>query len=169
MDYAAFRNKYLGTKNDYDGKFGYQCVDLVKLWAREGWKLQPKAVGHSKGYAKFVFQYNDSMLTSEQAVRIANQPKLVPPQGAIIVFDSAKKNAAGHIAIVDKANLNEITVLEQNGGSGNGDGQGTNAIRLKTYSYGSNGSGVGAVLGWLVPKKGAPNGGSGKITDRAFV
>ncbi len=171
MDYAAFKQKYAGKKYDYDGVHGYQCVDLVKLWAKEGWKLTPESVGHSTGYAKNVFIFTDSMLKDNVVTRIANKPRLVPPQGAIIVFDSANSNGSGHIAIVESATLKEVVVLEQNGGSGNGSGTGTNAIRVKKYGYGSNGSVVGAVLGWLVPKKGAANGasGGGTVTNTRYV
>jgi hypothetical protein len=31
MNYNEFKQKYLGTFQDTDGAYGYQCVDLVKL------------------------------------------------------------------------------------------------------------------------------------------
>ncbi len=170
MDYAAFKLKYAGSKQDYDNKHGYQCVDLAKLWAKEGWILKPSSVGHN-GYAKEVFKHSDSMLSSKVVLRIPYKNNIVPPQGAIIIFDSAAKNKVGHIAVVDHADSKNVTVLEQNGGTGNGDGKGSNAIRLKSYVYGANGSGVGAVLGWLIPIQ-KPANGSEKYTapsKRYFV
>lgn len=163
MEYAKFKSKYIGTKQDYDGKYGYQCVDLVKLWANEGWKIKPSAVGHT-GYAKEVFLYSDSMLSSKVVQRIANQPKLVPPQGAIIVFNSTPKNKIGHIAVVDVADLKSVTVLEQNGSTGNGTGKGNDAIRTKTYGYEN-------VLGWLIPNAPISSGGvkdSGSQSSKTY-
>ncbi len=166
MKYGNFRDKYKGQKFDYDGAFGYQCVDLVKLWARDGWGLKPHSVGEPGGYAKNVISIPTSMLRSDAVYRIVYRCPIVPPQGAIIVFDAARKNPAGHIAIVDRSDNYKVTVLEQNGGNASGDGQGANAIRLKTYGYGPNSSGVGAVLGWLIPRKGPVDGSSGgRIPD----
>ena len=154
MNYATFKSTYVGTKIDYDKAYGFQCVDLVRIWAKEGWGLTSGAVG---GSAKFAFTKN-SMLKLADVLRTANADNLVPLQGSIIVFDSAEKNKYGHIAIVDSANVNEVSVLEQNGGSGTGDGKDANAIRLKTYKYSANSKGVGKVLGWLTPKSGSAAG-----------
>lgn len=156
MNYHTFKSQYLGTRHDYDGVYGFQCVDLAKLWAEKGWGQKPKKVGYSGG-AKEVMKHSDSMLTSEQAIRIPNTPSGVPPTGAIIVFNSAPKNVYGHIAVVDSADTKQVTVLEQNA-NGRGDGLGTGAIRLKSYSYAGNGKGVGKVLGWLIPIKRSPIG-----------
>lgn len=164
MDYAKFKSTYIGKKFDYDGKYGYQCVDLAKLWSKEGWNLKPGAVGHT-GSAKDVFIYSDSMLSSKEVQRIKNQPKLAPPQGAIIVFNSTSKNKYGHIAVVDKSDLKNVIVLEQNGSTGNGSGEGNDAIRLKTYDY-SN------VLGWLIPNPPrSPNGvtNSGTSNSKTYL
>jgi hypothetical protein len=160
MNYYSFKSQYLGKRYDYDKVYGYQCVDLAKLWAFAGWGLKPHAVGHG-GHAKNVFNHADSMLSSKVARRIPNTPTGIPPTGAIIVFDSAPKNIYGHIAVVEKADTNRVTVLEQNA-NGKGDGRGTGAIRVHTYKYTANGAGVGKVLGWLIPVRGdasatAPN------------
>ena len=32
MNYKEFVNTYLGKATDYDGGYGVQCVDLIKLY-----------------------------------------------------------------------------------------------------------------------------------------
>jgi len=35
LSHNQFLDKYLRTSPDYDGIFGYQCVDLARLYSKE--------------------------------------------------------------------------------------------------------------------------------------
>lgn len=71
----------------------------------------------------------------------------MPNPGAIIFFDATKANPYGHVAVVESATVNTVTVIEQNAGSGNGNGIGGNAITRRTVGYTAS-AGRGKCLGW---------------------
>jgi hypothetical protein len=152
MTFTEFLTKYLGTRLDFDLVFGYQCVDVAKAYANMVWEVPVRAVGYSGG-AKDIMKPN-SMMPDSEVQRIPNTPTGVPPQGAIIIFDAASANPHGHVGICVSADLNTVTILEQNGGKGSGTGTGADVIRQRTYKYTANTAGVGKVLGWVIPKNG---------------
>jgi hypothetical protein len=116
------------------------------------WDIGTKAVGYSGG-AKDMLRAG-STFYDQDVNRIQNTPNGIPPKGAIVVFDGSIWNKWGHTGVVVDADINRITILEQNGGLGKGFGFSTDAVRYCKYKYTWNSFGVGKVLGWIVPKNG---------------
>ncbi|MBB1578930.1 MAG: CHAP domain-containing protein [candidate division SR1 bacterium] len=122
--YNTFREKRIGKRVDYDGVYGYQCVDFAKFYidtclglGRVGRLGNAKDTPNAPFFADWekIWGTNDLM------------------QGDIIVKTRGKY---GHIAIVDRIANGMIYVLEQNGsGKNSGSGEGENAIRLKGYPF----------------------------------
>lgn len=120
--YNTFRDKRLWQRVDYDWVYGYQCVDLAKLYLEwlGFWKVW--ALGNAK-------QVPQSKLFNTGREKIVGTNNVM--QGDIIIRTQEKY---GHIAIVDRIVWEFVHVLEQNG-SGKNSGSGTwdNAIRIHAY------------------------------------
>ena len=135
-----------GKRVDFDGVYGYQCVDLIRHFFREVYKenLGP-TWGSARGWwLNSVGNFNSRYKRVENNLQDQNQ---VPRAGDIIFFDGGRH---GHVWIVVTGykGENRIDVLEQNGGSGNGDGLWNNSIRVHSYTYNRNAPLIGNVLGW---------------------
>lgn len=108
---------------DWDGAYGNQCEDLAQFWN--------KILGGSPftgATADLIYNQPQNIYT-----QVPNQPDNFPLAGDIIVWNWP------HVAIVLSADVNSITVLEQNDPT-NG------SCQVKTYNY--NG-----VIGWLHPNQ----------------
>lgn len=120
--YTNFRNKRVGKRVDYDGAFGFQCVDLAKQY-----------IGEALGFGKVWALWNAKAMPNNPF--FANWEKIKGTknlmQGDIIIRSQGKY---GHVAIVDHIRDGKVYVLEQNGsGKNSGSGLGENAIRIKGY------------------------------------
>jgi hypothetical protein len=155
MNYNEFYNQVQGKPLNYNNipaGSPCQCVSLSKAYSDWVWGLKTHSIGYSGG-AKDILKPN-AIWDDSDVQRIPNTPTGIPPQGAIASFDGASNNQYGHTGVVVSANMFELTIIEQNGGMGKGQGLGSDAPRLKTYKYTANSSGVGKVLGWVIPKNG---------------
>lgn len=125
----SFITRLLGKKVDtdnYPAYNKYQCVDLVKQWAKEnGWKITSGNALYYRGNADGI---NYSWCP--------NYIWAVPRPGDIIVFDLSR---LGHIGIVVSANVFVVKVFEQNNPLGS-------ACHLRNYNYIRP-----KCLGWLRP------------------
>lgn len=135
MSILTFAPKWLGKRTDIDGVFGFQCVDLIKQFAKDEYGFNPGPWGNAIDYWT---NTNHPLLSKFD--RVASQS---PIEGDIIVFKGTKTNPFGHIAIA----VNSTTMLEQNGAAGDGDGKGGDEIRYRAIPTTS-------ILGILRPKKG---------------
>lgn len=125
---------------DYDGSYGYQCVDAVQYYLKNCLQVTPK----------FNFNYAYEVYTKDiygdRLQKIPNKLLNYPQKGDIIIWGKERNGYAGHIAIVLKATRTSITVVEQNF-----DGKGKTrtkadaykGVREHTYTNYKN------VLGWL--------------------
>jgi hypothetical protein len=130
MTHEAFIKKYLGRFTDYDGKWGNQCVDLIRRYTTdvlgvEAYKAIPAAPTAKAIYTNF----RDNAYFK----KVANTPNGIPKQGDLIFFKTSLVwrwlyGFAGHTAVVHSADLMTVTVLEQNYPTGG-------AIRLFKRSY----------------------------------
>lgn len=123
--YTDFRNEWLGRRIDYDGGYGFQCVDLAKLYL-------DKVVGLGKigslGDAKNVA--NNRLFAKGREI-IKGTDDLM--QWDIIIRTKGKY---GHIAIVDHIAGGKVYVLEQNGSwKSSWSWIWPNAIRIQPYSF----------------------------------
>lgn len=146
--YQQFKNQFLGKKIDFDGSYGYQCVDLNRYFANKVLGITMNIVGGT-AYAGWLNQSNTYPSNFWQ--KIEKTIDVIPPTGAFIHLAPTSGNSAGHIALVDKADKNTVWFLEQNG-IGGGTGIGSNAIRVQSTNY-LDQKGYGKVLGWYVPKE----------------
>lgn len=96
MTYDEFVKQYNGKSIDYDGSYGVQCTDLVKLYAEK--VLGVSAGSASWGNAKYYYTNTPSKL-KKVTTRIANTASFIPKKGDIMVWNGNVGNGAGHVAI----------------------------------------------------------------------
>jgi chaperonin cofactor prefoldin len=132
MTLNEFVTKYKGKGIDFDGHFGFQCVDLYRQYVQEVLEVpqSPGVTGAKDIWTSYLPEHFD---------RILNTPEGIPQAGDIMIWGS-DYGQYGHVAVVISATINTITCFSQN------DPLGTLSIIKKYLSY--NG-----VLGWLHPKE----------------
>lgn len=107
MTLTQFINKYLGTKVDFDGQHGYQCVDLYRQYLKD--VLNETQTPPVEG-AKDIFEKSGNLSVTVDSA-LADYSK-----GDILIWNSSKTNKYGHVAIlVDIYNTKYFIVLEQDG------------------------------------------------------
>lgn len=110
MTLDEFVKEYEGKKIDYDGSYGAQCVDLVRLYIQLVWGLpQPKSIISAyEAYTRWL-RCGDGFneISWKSITKIA--------RGDIIVFPPTDTNSHGHIAIVLDVTRDEVLCFEQNG------------------------------------------------------
>lgn len=95
MNYQEFINTYNGKAIDYDGGYGVQCVDLIKLYLDKVFNIKIGAIGNAEAYWR---RYNEIPALKNNFVRIANTPSFIPKKGDIVIWGTGlSKN--GHVAI----------------------------------------------------------------------
>ena len=110
MTLDKFVKEYEGKKIDYDGSYGAQCVDLVRLYIHLVWNLpQPKSIISAyEAYTRWLRCGNGfNEISWKSITKIA--------RGDIIVFPPTDTNSHGHIAIVLDVTGDEVLCFEQNG------------------------------------------------------
>lgn len=134
MNHQQFKQTYLNTfVEKVDPNSPYQCMDLAIAYCEEVLGT-PRTIFSGLMYAYEVFE-KPTKNTGSAFDFVINTPWSVPKQGDVLVFKKAINGTAGHIVIVDTADMNTVTVISQN------DPVGSKVI-MKTYPY-------TFVLGWL--------------------
>jgi len=107
MTFTQFIKKYLGTKVDYDGNYGVQCVDLFRKYCADVFEIpQPPAVEGAKDLIK-----NPGKLCVTDDSLLADYSR-----GDVLIWGATKTNPYGHVAIlVSLYNTKYFVVLEQDG------------------------------------------------------
>lgn len=136
MTLKEFINKYLGKFVDYDKKFGYQCVDLMRQYIKEVLKLDPYKAFPANKYAKYMFNYYSTTLM----IKTVNGKTNFPKAGDIIFWSTFPfiTGIAGHVGIVVSADVNHVIVLHQNYPL-------NSSCSLRKFSY-------KGVLGWFTKR-----------------
>lgn len=120
----SFTKKYKGRTVNYDGVFGFQCVDLIKQYLYEKFGLRPGAWGNAIDYWT---KTNPAVLKKFNKVKGSNAKK-----GDIVILKGLPGNKYGHIGIATgRINSKQVEILEQNGSTGNGKGKGGDVIRTR--------------------------------------
>lgn len=134
--YLAFKAKVLGAAIDYDGAYGNQCPDPIKLlceflgvYSVRGNAYQWADPNHQPTYG--IMAQNFTWVTSNFQ------------QGDIIIFNKSSIMPYGHIALVDSVSGQSAILLEQDGSidkdkDGNADG----VMKLATWSLESGVAGA---------------------------
>ena len=142
MTFDAFiaKNKNYGL--DFDGSYGFQCVDLARYYWRDVLEIsQPRGVSGAKN---FWTNYDSDPNLKNNFTKIADSKELIPLKGDVMIW-GAKYGVWGHIAIVIEGTANDFTCFSQNDPTG--------AKSIIKYYKNFNGT-----LGVLRPKR--PNNGS---------
>lgn len=130
MTVDEFFKKYNGKGIDFDGFYGFQCMDLAQQYVKDcvgGKQLGgPNAKDCWTNYPKETFD------------RITNTPTGVPQLGDIVIWGAMPGNVYGHIAVYYAGNTVNFTSFDQNWPVGS-----TSHFQVHNYNY---------VLGWLRPK-----------------
>jgi len=100
MNHKEFCEKYLGTRNDYDRAYWWQCTDVVKLYADKLFWIRWLSFGGSA-----INWWNRKWNLDTFLDRIN-----VPQQGDIVFFGTTPTNPYWHVAIVDTG----LSIVEQN-------------------------------------------------------
>lgn len=133
MTHQEYTNKWNNQKQErVDSTNLNQCFDLAVGYCIDVLGL-PQDIFSGLKYAYQIF-LNPTQKTGSTFDFIINQDWAVPKKGDIIVW-SNKYGPAGHVAVVDQADVNSFTAFSQN------DPVGSPCV-MKTYSYTN-------VLGWL--------------------
>lgn len=110
MTYYEFKKKYLDKKIDFDGRYGNQCVDLFRQYAKEVWGCPPTEGVEG---AKDLWYNYDKMPKHKKAFIKVDKTSIEP--GDVVIFDASKTNKYGHVAICDDVTELFIHVIEQDG------------------------------------------------------
>jgi hypothetical protein len=142
MTLKQFIAQWLGNQADWDGYFGYQCVDLFRFYCDQVLGIpQPGPLGNA-GAVNFWHNYPNDPNLNGSFDRIANTPAGVPNYGDVIVWSNVA-NGLGHIAIFLSGDATSFDSLDQNWGQAK--------VEKVHHNYKN-------VLGWLRPKNQAPIG-----------
>jgi hypothetical protein len=126
-----FFGKYDQKGIDFDGYYGFQCVDLYRQYVREckGFPQSPGVVGAKDIWNTYLPQYFE---------RIDNTPINCPIKGDIIIWGFGLSEY-GHVAICKNADPMGFTSFDQNWPVGS-------LCHFQLHSYTN-------VLGWLRAKE----------------
>ena len=129
MNYQEFKNKYNGKGIDFDGFYGFQCMDLYQQYNKEvidGPHIPSNASGVWSNYPKELYD------------RIENTPEVIPQEGDIVIWNNNVGGGYGHIAVFDSGDIDKFVSFDQNWPVGS-------VSHLQNHTYTN-------VSGWLRPK-----------------
>lgn len=133
MTTQEFFNKWNGKGIDFDGYYGFQCMDVYQQYVKEvlGGKHVP-APAAADVWAQDKF---DSSIFD----KVPNTPDGVPQEGDVVIWNKKAGGGYGHIAVFYAGNVNNFTSFEQNWPTGS-------LSHFQVHDYTN-------VSGWLRPKK----------------
>lgn len=143
MNYTSFINKWNGKYVDYDGMYNAQCTDLMRQYCKDVFNVNGYVAIPSRGYAKDIFK---NFKDNQYFKKVLNGPLNTPKKGDIIFWGTYPTitGIAGHVAIVDSADLYSIIVFHQN--------YPTNSpCTFKKFGTSKIFHGYRGILGWLTP------------------
>lgn len=131
MKLEQFLNKWNSRGIDFDGHWGYQCVDLYRQFVKEvlGFPQSPGVVG-----AKDIW----NTYLKEHYTRFNNTPLGVPQKGDIVVWNKNMGGGFGHVAIFLFGNVSKFVSFDQNFPAGS-------LCHFQSHNYKN-------ISGWLRPK-----------------
>ena len=143
--FAKYNNKGI----DFDGYYGFQCMDLYRQYVKEALNVRqsPSVRGASDVWDTYLKTVYD---------RIDNTPEAVPEKGDIVIWNDRAGNGFGHIAIFASGDVNSFTSFDQNWPVGS-------LCHFQPHNYKN-------ILGWIRPKTSTitptPNP---DITDKTYI
>jgi hypothetical protein len=110
MNLDEFVAKYNGQRVDFDGVFGYQCVDLFRQYCKDVWTLPH--LGAVEGAKDLFLLYDKLPLEERHLDRIQKGPFR---RGDVLIWGASLNNQYGHVAILLREKNELFEVLEQDG------------------------------------------------------
>lgn len=107
MTLTQFIKKYIGSKVDFDGNFGSQCVDLYRQYCADVLCVpQSPAVDGAK-----------DIINNPGTLKVTRDSALADySRGDVLIWGATSSNKYGHVAIlVEIYNTKYFIVLEQDG------------------------------------------------------
>lgn len=141
MIHEEFINKWNGKYVDYDGYFGYQCMDLMRQYVNEVYNLKPYEAIPAAPTAKQCF-YN--FKNNQYFKKILNGKYNIPKKGDIIFWGyyPGVTGWTGHVAVYDSGDLYTVIAFHQNYPTGS-------PCLMKRFGSNKYLHGYRGVLGWL--------------------
>jgi hypothetical protein len=98
-----FASKYNGKYKDWDGAYGFQCVDLIRFYQMEVLGVPPQAIPAALTALRIFNNFTDN----QYFTKVKNTPYNVPKKGDIVFWgypmgffwNGWKPEWAGHVAI----------------------------------------------------------------------
>lgn len=139
-----FFRKYENKFVDYDKSFGCQCVDLIRQFVKEIYKVNPYTAIPTTGWAKNIFL---NFKENQYFKKILNTPSNIPQKGDIIFWTNYPLlyGKEGHTSIVKEADLYSIISFDQNYPTGS-------PCRFVKHGTNKLYHGYRGCLGWLRKK-----------------
>ena len=150
IPFNEFVTKHNGKYEDYDGKFGFQCVDLIRFYIREVLGWEPYLVLPGGETAKSIFlnfpAVGNNTVGNNYFNKVLNGPFNYPEKGDLVFWgyplglywNGIVPKWAGHTAINSVANPKTLVTFDQNFDK-------PNFCRYVNHNY-------KGCLGWLHPK-----------------
>ena len=135
ITFQQFLEKYNGKFTDFDGYYGFQCMDLMHSYITEVLGLSDGRI-LSAPSARDVFVKFPNVFGSDYFNKEVNTPAGVPKEGDIVFWVN---EPYGHVAIFIEGDANSFRSFDQNYPTGS-----PNHVQNHTYAN---------VGGWLYPKQ----------------
>ena len=107
-----FCTRYQGTKVDFDGFAGAQCVDLFRQYCNDVWGIPHTGALGKDGGAKDLYLNYDLMPLE---VRYLIKMPYPVSTGDVVVFGPNRNNKYGHVGIYIATVGDKVLVFEQDG------------------------------------------------------
>lgn len=115
MTHQEFCTKYLGRYVDYDGRFGNQCVDLMRQYIKEVYGIDAYKAVPAGATAKQIF---NNFKSNKYFKKIINNPNDLghPIKGDLVFYKEYPflYGTAGHVEVVDQADGYYMVNFSQN-------------------------------------------------------
>ena len=111
VTFDQFISQWNGRYLDFDGKFGYQCMDLFRKYLVDVCGLPAYNPFPGVSYAKNLWNYSPL-----QFEKIKNTPTGIPSKGDIVIWGTYVfvTGIAGHVGIFTEGDVNKFISFDQN-------------------------------------------------------
>lgn len=104
------------TEDGYNIGLKYQCVEFVKRYYLEHYNHRfPNPWGHAVSFYDRNIE-NGKQNTDRGLIQFTNGAGEKPRVGDLVIYDGTTGNKYGHVAIISNVTIDEVEIIQQNGG-----------------------------------------------------